>query len=238
MRALPFIFFIFILVALEAPSFAGGDEALNELRDTALSFFTPMAGNVVGVVNGTDLLTDIREQEGIKPGMRLTVKREGAVFTHPITKEPLGRIESPVGTAEVVEAGPEGSRLLLLEGEARAKDIVRGSAAEVPALYYQTKDVDWYVAEEYFWRLKDTGRFELLEAAFIADGDQAIASAARKLDAEIAIILSVTEVKLVQRLIWAADAKEFSLREADIDEEFKNRLRLGEELFTPPGEKK
>jgi hypothetical protein len=226
MRFLALIF----LLAFPAASFAATDP-LDALRDEALSFFGPMVGNVVALLNDEVIMTEPGETSGMKKGMRLIVKREGEPFVHPITKELIGRTETPVGIAEVVETGGEGSTLKLIGGEARPGDTIRLSSARVRAVYCQTKGFDWMIAEEYYWRLRDSGRFELLEVPPVSGGDAEIISLAREANAEAAIVLSMGGPAVRQRLLWAEDGKEFSSVELTLDRDFLEGLKLGEEFF-------
>jgi hypothetical protein len=222
------IIFICWLLALSAPSFAEKD-AIDRLIDTAVSFFTPVKGRIVLAEDET-ITADIGGASGVKVGMRLTVLREGEPFVHPITKEPIGVTEKPVGLAEVVHAGRYSSMLTLLEGEARAGDILRMSSAQVRALFY-TSRIGWDLSEEYYLRLKETGRFELLDASPKSD----LAEEAKRLNAEVAIVLSTAdageETLLTQRLVWAKDSKEFSSESVGIGEALGTELKLGRELF-------
>lgn len=216
------------LLALSVPSFAEKD-AIDHLIDTAVSFFTPVKGGIALAEDET-ITADIGRASGVKEGMRLTVLREGEPFFHPITKEPIGVTEKPVGLAEVVQAGRYSSMLTLLEGEARAGDILRMSSAQVRALFYPSR-VGWNLSEEYYLRLKETGRFELLDASPESD----LIDEAKRLNAEVAIVLSSAdageEMLLTQRLLWARDSKELSSESVEVGEALGTELKLGRELF-------
>lgn len=225
--------FVIFCLTFAGPSYAG--DPLNQLRDTALSLFKPVKGTVVALVNHDIIISDLGEASGIKKGMRLTVKREGTPFVHPITKETVGKTETLVGTAEVIETWTDGSRLTVLNGDVKSGDILRVSSAKIKALFHQSKDVPWFIAEEYYWKLKETGRFELMDTAPLAAGDPEIVATAKSLDAEVAIVLSSEDSKLRQRLLWVRDSKELLSEEVRVDEDFIKKLKLGEELFVPPG---
>lgn len=217
----------------------GQEESLNVLRDDLLSFFKPLKGSVTAVIlssDGSKVIADLGESSGAKKGMRLTVKREGSVFHHPVTGEPLGRMETPVGKAEVVDTATEGAVLKVIEGEAKIGDILRVSSARVPALFGELSGVDWFLADEYLRRLKETERFSLVDAPpVISNGE--VMEKAKSGGAELAVILSSEDRMLRQRLLWAKDAREFSSRAVKIDEGYIKGLRVGEELFFPKGEK-
>lgn len=236
--AFKYIVGIMCLLASAAPIRAeeGAGDPLDLLRDAALSFFVPMKGTVTGV-EGMAITTGLGEGSGIRRGMRLAILREGAPFVHPITKEPVGQAERPVGIAEVTETGPEGSRLRVIGGEARKGDILRLSSAKVVAMFYQSADVDWNLSEEYYYRLKETGRFELIDTEPGEGDDLKILKKAHDLGAEVAIVLAPGEAEqrtvLRQRLLWVNHPAEFSSVEAALGSEIVRKFRLGEEYFAP-----
>jgi hypothetical protein len=223
------------LLIAAAPSSADGSH-FKGLLDTAQNYFAPLTGAVKSVDDGI-ILSDINSSDGIVEGMRLSVLREGKTFVHPVTKEPLGRAEKDIGVAEVVEVSADGSRLRVLEGEALEGDILRRSSAPVQALFYQSTDVDWDVSEEYYLQLKDLERFEVLDTAPGSASDEEIAGEARRLNAEVAIVLSAEypsgKMTLRQRLIWANDARELSSAELSLDDEIIKNYKIGDELFSP-----
>lgn len=217
------------LVVLSTPSFAG-EEAIGRLVDDAVSFFTPVKGRVLYMEDGA-IIANIGSASGLKDGMRLTVLKEGEPFLHPITKEPLGVTEKQVGAAEVVQVNQYSSRLSVLEGEAGAGDILRISSAKVRALF-SPSGIGWDLSEDYYLKLKETGRFEVLDAS--PGSDPAVE--AKRLGAEVAIVLEEEDSgqgkMLSQRLLWAGDAKELSHESVPLGEALGTAARLGRELFT------
>lgn len=216
------------LAVLSVPSLAA-EEPIDRLVEAAVSFFTPVKGKVVYVEEGV-ITADIGSASGLKEGMRLTVLKEGEPFLHPITREPLGVTERPVGAAEVIQAGRYSSRLAVLEGEAGAGDILRISSAKVRALFYPS-GIGWDLSEEYYLRLKETGRFELLDAT---PGSDPVLEA-RRLNAEVAVLLTSEDSgegkMLLQRLLWSRDSKEFSAQSVALGEALGTEARLGREMF-------
>lgn len=209
------------------------------LAQEALSYFTPMEGKVTSVSDGT-ITSDLGTESGIKEGMRLSISREGAPFVHPVTKEKLGLIESHIGRAEVIQAGPDSSRLKVLSGSPEEGDILRLSSALVRLMFYQFSDVDWNVSEEYYDTLKDTGRFELIDTAPGNASREDIIEEARRLGAEVALVLtsykSGEDLILSQSLLWVEDGEELYADSAAIEADLLAELRIGSELFTPKKE--
>jgi hypothetical protein len=217
------------------PAYAVGSD-FKGLLDASVSYFKPVKGAVKSVEKGV-IFSDLNSSSALVKGMRLSVMREGKTFLHPMTREPLGMTEEAVGLAEAVEVGPEGSRLRILAGEAAGGDILRRSASEVRALFYQSSDVDWDISEEYYFQLKDMDRFEILDTAPGAASDEEILREAGRLNAEVAIIISAEyepgKTILRQRLIWARDGKEFSSSKVAIGEDSVRTYKLGDEIFSP-----
>jgi hypothetical protein len=217
-------------------SLAADEDPFVNLADTALSFFMPMEGSVTSISNGT-LISDIGQDAGIREGMRLNITRKGIPFVHPITKEKLGLMESSIGRAEVVEAGPDSSKLRVLSGAPAEGDILRISSALVRVLFFQSAEVDWNVSEEYYETLRNADRFHLIDIAPGTARDETIIEEARRLGAEVALVLTSAKTNgdliLKQRLLWTEDAVELSRESAKVDAGLLADLRLGSDLFTP-----
>lgn len=230
-----YLLLVICLLLLANISYAD-DTAINKLRDNTLSYFTPLKGKITSI-NGKIATIDLGTKSHIKPGMRVTVFREGAPFIHPVTKEPLGRVETHVGRAEVREVGPDTSALVILKGDVREGDKVRISETKVRMLFYQGKGVDWYLSDSYYRSLKETGRFELVDTAMETDDDARIIAEAKRLNADAVLILSAKEsgkdTLLKQRLFWVDDSMKFAEDEINVAVAFVKELKFGEEFFSP-----
>lgn len=218
----------------------GGAEALgaplSELRDITLSFFGPFEGTAAKV-EGKTVYSDIGPERAIKTGMRMSVLRKGEFFLHPLTKEPIGRMETQVGAADVVEALDGGLRLEVVRGDVLAGDVLRVSAARVRALFYQTEEVDWNLSEEYFGMLSETGRFEFVHTELKhADMEDLIEEAKRE-GAPLLIFVSQEDrgekTALIQRLFWSSDSKGFAENEVLLEKSLIKDMKFGEEFFGP-----
>ena len=82
------------------PAVSSGQDPLVQLKDETLNYFKPLKGNIVSV-EGDTIVSDIGSKSGIKKGMRVTIFKEGMPFLHPVTKEPMGKVETPSGTAAI-----------------------------------------------------------------------------------------------------------------------------------------
>jgi len=212
------------------PNSEGARSPLGPLLDATMSFFKPLSGSVLSVQDGL-IGTDIAD--GLKEAMRLSVLRKGKPYEHPVTKEPIGALETPVGTAEVRDG-----KIVLLKGEAVIGDILRVSSARVKALFYQSPEVSWGIAEEYYGSLKETGRFQLIDSR--SKSEERLKPEAEEVGADVVLVLNAEEaeggVLLRQRLLWAGDMKQIASLELRLEDAYVRELKFGEEFFAPPKE--
>ncbi|MEW6117607.1 MAG: VCBS repeat-containing protein [Nitrospirota bacterium] len=199
---------------------------LAELKHETLSYFTPVTGTIVAV-DGTTL----KINTGLKTGMRLQAFKEGVNFVHPVTKEPLGKVEIPVGTIEITATDAQSSSGIITSGKPEdflnAKIKIPGT--KVRLLFYQG-NMDWFLGEAYYQLLKESGRFELVDTGIVTDDLSKIAAEARAKGAEAALVLTAEEftdhISLTQKLLWTKDAKQFSEKKVAADVASVRELRF------------
>ncbi len=212
------------------------ENPFNLMRDDVLSYFKPLEGRIISV-SGGNAIADIGAKAQVRTGMRFTVFREGAPFLHPVTKEPLGQLESMIGKAEVKDVGPDTSTMGMLKGDVKVADKIRISETKVRVLFYSGRNVDWGLADSYYRILKDTGRFELIDTAIETDNAADVVAEAKKLNADVVLILSAKGVGgdtvLKQRLFWVDDSVKFAEGESKVAVAFMKELKFGEEFFGP-----
>lgn len=215
---------------------AYAEDTINQLKEDALSYFKPLKGKVVSV-DGNLITSDLGVPSGIKKGMRFTIFREGTPFLHPVTKEPMGRVETPGGKAEVKNVGSDGSTMEIIKGNAKEGDILRVSEMKAKVLFYQDRNVDWNLADAYYQALKESGRLELLDTSLDSADDAQIIAEAKKLNAEAALILTAKEaekeVLLRQRIVWAEDGAGFADREVRVDMTVVKELKSARNMLAP-----
>jgi hypothetical protein len=211
------------------------------MKDDLLSYFRSAKGKIISVSDGK-AIADVGEKSQIRRGMRFTVFREGTSFLHPVTKEPLGVLESVIGKVEVKDVGMDTSTTVVLKGDVRAADKIRISETEVRMLFYQQKNIDWSLADAYFRLLKETGRFELIDTAVEANNEEEIIAEAKRVNADVVLVVSSTnageDVMFRQKLLWVdapltIDKGGFAESEARIASVFMKELKFGEEFFGP-----
>jgi len=218
-------------------SFAFAEEdPINALKDSTLKFFKPVSGKITSVEDNK-VVMDIGLKNEIMSGMRLNVLGEGEPFMHPVTREMLGRVESATGKVEVKDVQQETSSGLIVEGKAKAGDKVRISATKVKVLFCQDKKIDWYLADELYRKLKETGRIEMIDTSLETSDQALVLSEARRLGAEIALILTSKEADkgtlVMEKLLWVSDGSQFFETQVKVDVAYAKELKFGAEYFTP-----
>jgi len=241
-----FILFVFAQkgYAVKGSSGSGQEASLFPLKSESLSYFEPVIGRIVSV-NGNKVKIDIGSRQSVKIGMRLLAFKEGAPFLHPITREPLGKIELPVGDIEItVVAETESTGIIKGRTEDFAKDFakdfdnakVRVPGTQVRMLFYQG-DVDWFLGDSYYHMLRDTGRFQLIDTSTEVRPLSEIISEAKAKGAQVVLALKSKEsgdqVSLTQKLFWVDDSKMFSEKTASINIAYVRDLRLKAGVFGP-----
>jgi hypothetical protein len=214
----------------------GDVDALSKLRDDTISYFKPLVGSVDAVDN-SNVIISLGEKDSVKPGMRFKIMEEGAPFIHPVTGEVLGKVEIPAGLVEISEVMPDSSKAVLIDGKAAEGDRARISEIKVKMLFCQDKNVDWYLADEYYRKLKSSGRVEMIDTALETGDEEKVLEEAKRLGAEVAVSLTDGEAEkgivLRERLFWVSDGSKFADREAVVDADYSRELKFGEEYFTP-----
>src|SRR4030067_1979821 len=213
---------------------SAADNPMNKMRDETVSYFKPIVGRVAKVED-QKVFVALGAKDVVREGMRFSVLREGVTFIHPVTKEPLGKLESPVGKIEIKEVNSDSSTGVVISGEAKEGDKVRISEKQVSMLFCQSKGIDWNIADSYFRGLKETGRFDLLETAIETDDPQEAIKEARRLNAEVALLLTFRAVEsgmvVTQRLFWVSDGVAFATMDTKIDTAYVKEMKFGDEFF-------
>jgi hypothetical protein len=230
------ILFILIAFFVAGPALGVEQDPVTKLKDDAMAYFKPQSGKVVRL-EGSKVFVSVGEKEGLKPGMRLRVLREGAAFVHPVTKELLGNIESTVGKIEIKDVQAESSSGSMVEGEAKEGDRIRLSETKVRLFFCQDKSIDWYLADDFYRKLKSTGRIEMVDTALETDDEIKVLAEAKKAGAEVALIVTAKEADkatlMRERLYWVADGVKFIDTEVKVGTDYAKDLKFGEEFFAP-----
>lgn len=213
-----------------------GEDPTTTLKDSTLRFFKPVTGKITGL-EGNKVVIDIGLKNEIVSGMRLNILSEGEPFIHPVTGEMLGRVEAVTGKMEVKDVQQEISNGLIVEGKAKVGDKVRISGTKVKVMFCQDKKMDWYLADEYYRKLKETGRIEMIDTSLETSDQALVLNEARRLGAEIALILTSKEADkgtlVMEKLLWVSDGSQFFETQVKVDVAYAKELKFGAEYFTP-----
>lgn len=227
------IVLFFILFFANSPGHAE-ENAMDAMLKTTVSYFKPMRGIIVSTT-GKQAVLNIGSKDSVRPGMRFQILREDAPFRHPVTKEPIGKLESLVGRLQVKEVRDETSLADILEGDAGDGDTVRISELKISLLFCQSRDTNWQLAEQHYRRLKESGRFQIIDTALETTKPEEVLEEARRMHADVALLLGTkkteNETFLTQELFWASDGLKIGSIEIAIDQALVKDLSAGEKYF-------
>ncbi len=197
------------------------EDAFSILMQEALSYFPAVSGRVISQ-DGNRAVINKGSKDKIKVGMRLYIFKEDVSFMHPVTREYLGKVEKPIGVAEVIRADENQSDIVLIEGDKDGlKDAMfKVSMNKIKVLFYQF-DINWFLADHYYQMLKDRDRFEIIDSAADHPDIQKLSEEARKRGTEILMVIDSSrnlESSIIrQRLFWTKDGKPFSEKTTTVD---------------------
>ncbi|MDI6728809.1 MAG: VCBS repeat-containing protein, partial [Thermodesulfovibrionales bacterium] len=216
---------------------AGQDASLNALKNEILSYLEPVTGKIISV-DGNSIKIDVGAQKSVKAGMRLHAFKEGVSFVHPVTKEPLGKIEIPVGSIEITATTPNDASGIITRGKPEdfLNSKIKIPGTKIKVLFFQG-NVDWFLGDAYYQMLKDSGRFELIDTGIENNDVSRIVSEARAKGAEAVLVLNAEDftdhINLTQKLFWASDSKQFSEKKVQVNTAYVKELRFKSGFFGP-----
>lgn len=212
----------------------GADDPLTGLANETLQFFKPVSGKIVSIEGGS-ITAEMTIKEGLKAGMRLNILREGEPFSHPVTREILGRVESQAGKVEVKSVQGDAMTGLVVDGTAQVGDKLRLSETKVKMVFIQDKKVDWYLGDDLYRKLKATGRVEMADTSLETSDGKSAVQEARRLKAEVVLVITAREsdkgTLLREQAFWVNDGSKFYDAEVKVDIAFTKDLKLGGEFF-------
>ena len=140
-----------------------------------------------------------------------------------------------MGKLVIKEVGADSSTGEIIEGSAKEGDKVRISEIPVNLLFCQSRDTDWYTADSYYKKLKETGRFNLIDTGVEPEDTAKVIEEAKRRHADVALLLTSQKTNsgmvLTQRLLWVSDGISFSETSAAVDSAYEKQLRSGDEFF-------
>ncbi len=216
---------------------------VNAVRDSVLSYFTPASGVVVSI-KGNIVKVRLETGKNLKKGMRLSVFRQGKPFYHPVTKEPLGRSEKMAGIIEIFEPGSESGSASdgsiypgrIVSGEPEAGDIARITSSKIKLAFFQDRNAEWNLSENFYRSLLNSGRFSFLESYAGTDDQEELAALARDMGAEAVLFFSTPvrnkKLYLNAKLFWSSDTVKIGETEEEVGISFAKELASEEELIS------
>ena len=147
---------------------ANMDQALKNMAYEIANTLPKIEGKVIGIQRDK-LLIDKGAQDGLQPGVVLTVFRQGKPYYHPFTGALLGYSEEQLGTIQVIRVNPTTSWAVevSVKKPVQAGDKVRISAAQIPIYLFPIVDKSGQGFNVYAFQerlkgyLEETGRFSV-----------------------------------------------------------------------------
>lgn len=244
MRKLFFSLFLISYFLLLAPAhgdvgkIADDKNPIYAVRDLVLSYFYPVSGSVIGFEDGlvkVRLLTDKK----LKEGTRLSVLREGKPFYHPITKELVGKSEVFIGRVEIKNYADGLYLCSIIKGSPQSGDTVRITSSRVRLVFFQDRKADWALSEVFYNSLKDSRRFDLIDAYTKTYEPKELSEIAMARGSEVSLMFSTTSkdgvVFMNVKLLWTEDARVFAEIEEPIRADLLRGFKVEDEFISIAG---
>lgn len=225
------------------PDTAEKTNPVHAVRDKVLSYFIPASGVVIGVEENT-VRVRLKTGVGLSKGMRFSVLREGTPFYHPVTKELLGRSEELAGRIEISEIRSEPGTssdetvyvCRIVSGVPTVGDVVRITSSKIKLAFFQDKNAEWTLSENFYRSLVDSGRFSIMEAYAKANDPEELAVLSRDMGAEAVLFLSTPvrnkNIFLNAKLFWSSDSEVIGEAEEVVGISFTKELASEQELIS------
>jgi len=222
------VFVIILLVVSLLASAAFADKSLgpeeftsvDELAYAIAAYFPKVQGGVTAV-QGDRLTLALGEKHGLRPGMELTLWRDGREILHPMTKAVIGRAEDEIGTIEVVSV-KETTSIAVMKKQLRAPqegDRARITPKKIGIGILPLRNDRPEIIQNLAGRLAELGRFTVLGNdkvdSFLKDKKQRDAGLIKEmgsafgLDAVVTVGIFPSEGKylVTSKIFYADDAK-------------------------------
>ncbi len=209
---------LLIILFFSIPNALAESEIFHKLKEEVFSFF-PIVSGKVKEIEGNTVLLNRGLKEGLKIGQRVILFEEAVPLIHPVTKQIIGKSEKIVGSAEIIQVDQDYSKAIILEGEIKSKDQVlfKIPKSKIKVIYAQT-NTEWAVGEAYYRNLKESQRFEIIDAPVNIDDKEILIKT--KPNADILLLLIPKklngQLNLSQELYWVKDKKLFSKVDIEI----------------------
>lgn len=230
----------FLLIFLLLQNSNAADEPLKALKNELLSYFPIVNGKVLKV-EGEQVTLDKGSNGGLKKGQRVSLFEETVSLLHPVTGQVIGKAEKTVGVAEIVSVEKESALAKVIEGKVsqNQKEEIQFKIprSKIKILFAQG-DTEWAIGEAYYRELKDSQRFELIDAAVnIVDINQLLKDPK---GADILLFLRSAKKNgsliLTQEVYWIKDSKKLTSSNVELSPLVLNDFRRKySSLIVPEG---
>lgn len=222
-----FLIMLILFFIAHETSLASG-EKFDNLKREIISYFPVVSGNAEEVEKGI-LFLNKGFKDGLKKGQRVVLYEETVSLLHPVTKQIIGKSEKIIGYAEIIDVNETFSKAFILDDKIKLEKknfFFKIPKSKIKLLYAQT-NTEWAVGEAYYRDLKDTERFELIDAPVNINDKEFLFKYAP--DADILLLLKPFKLngnlKLYQELFWIKDKKLLSTSEILLTETALSELR-------------
>lgn len=231
------VIFMAVVLSIASPIYAADERhKAVELRSAgeiahAVAAYFPRVQGIVRDVRGDSLILSLSKRDGLMPGMRLSLWREGQGMLHPLTGAVIGKAEEQVGSADVIEADETSSRVVMIKKlkEPRPGDIARITPKKIPLALIPLRSEHREIITELSERLVDSGRFSVLDPkkvkGFIQGRSEIDSGLIRSMANELGISVVLTagvypsdgSLLVTANIYYAEDARLLTTLTASID---------------------
>lgn len=215
-----FFLLCFLIFLLPSLSYAVSDY-FQSFKENILSYFPVINGKVVRMQDN-ELILDKGRKDGIRKGQRIIIFEETVPLIHPVTKQIIGKSEKIAGSAEIINVEEDFSSAQILEESSLKQSdslLFKIPKSKVKVLFAQG-NTEWAVGEAYYRELKNTERFELIDAPVNVDDIEILFKNSKS--ADILLLLKPSKqngtLKLSQELYWIKDRKFISSSEIELSQ--------------------
>jgi hypothetical protein len=144
--------------------------SIDQLATEIASYFPKVQG-VVKAVKGDQLTIALGTKDGLLPGVELALWRDGKEIHHPVTGEVIGRVEVPVGSAEVLSLSETSSTAVVKDKvlDPKPGDKARITPKKISLAILPVRADRPEIIHGLADRLNELGRFTLLDSEKTAD---------------------------------------------------------------------
>jgi hypothetical protein len=144
--------------------------SIDQLAKEIVSYFPKVQGEVTAV-KGNQLTIALGTKDGLMPGVELTLWRDGKEILHPVTGAVIGRVEVPVGSAEVLSLSEASSTAVVKDRvlDPKPGDKARITPKKISLAILPVRADRPEIIHGLTERLNELGRFTLLDSEKAAD---------------------------------------------------------------------